>query len=302
MIVNAQAIGIADIGSVHTPMSIKVLPLTNEMVWMPLILTEEVDLGIAGAPAIQDAYLGTFVFEEIAAKAGVKGFPIRLVTVGSPLRTNVLVRGDSPAQTIPDLKGGKHATFREGTHFQSYNDAQLANGGLSSDDIIQVPVSNPIESAKAVMEGRADSGQLAVGAPIATEAVAKVNARWLPLDPSPEAVKRMQEFSPSSYVALVPGGVHIGVPEPMYMFHVDFVLVAREGVSEAAIYELTKALWEQNDELQGKPALSEWTTDKFLSTVNGTPYHEGAIKYYKEIGVWTTEMEAFQKAILARKP
>jgi len=276
--------------------------MTNEMVWMPLTLTKEIDLGIAGAPAIQDAYQGTFVFEDIAAKSGVKGFPIRLVTVGSALRTNVLVRGDNPAQTIQDLKGGKHATFRAGTHFQSYNDAQLANGGLSSDDIIQVPVSNPIESAKAVMEGRADSGQLAVGAPIATEAVAKVDARWIPLDPSPEAVKRMREFSPSCYVAEVPGGVHIGVPESQYMFHVDFVFAAREGVSEAAVYELTKALWEHNDELQGKPALFEWTTDKFLSTVNGIPYHSGAIKFYKEKGLWTTEMEGFQKAVLAKKP
>ena len=85
----------------------------------------------------------------------------------------------------------------------------MANAGMTLKDIKPVPCANPIESARAVMEGRADSGDLAVGAPIATEAVAKVKARWLPVDPSPEAVERMKSIVETSYVDLVPGGVHI---------------------------------------------------------------------------------------------
>ena len=302
MIVNAQSVGIADICSKYTPMSIKIMPATNEMVWMPMTVTGEIDLGVASSLPARQAYRGTFVFEGIAKKAGVKGFPLRLIGGGSPLRVNFVVRGDDPAKKVPDLKGRRVVSFREGTHFDLYTKARLANGGLTLDDVKQVPAANPIESARAVMEGRADAGDLAVGAPIATEAVAKVKARWLPMDPSPEAVKRLKTFCETAYVARVPGGVHIGVPEDQYLMHMDVIFVARKDISEAAVYELTKSVYEHNPELVKRPGLFEWTRDKFLTKEPQLPYHVGAIKFYKEKGLWTKEMEEFQKAVLAEEP
>jgi len=302
MIVNVQAVGIADICGKYTPITIKVMPSTNEMVWVPMTVTGEIDVGIASALPIRQAYLGSFVFKGIAKKAGVKNFPLRLVAGGSPLRVNFVVRGNDPAKKIPDLKGRRVVSFRKGTHFDLYTKARLANAGLTLGDVKQVPAANPIESARAVMAGRADAGDLAVGAPIATEAVAKVKARWLPMDPSPEAVKKMKEFVEVAYVAEVPGGVHIGVPESQYLMHMDVIFVAREDISEAAIYELTKAIWEHNSELVRKPGLFEWTKDKFLTKEPRLPYHMGAIKFYKEKGIWTKEMAEFQEAVLAEKP
>lgn len=302
MIVNAQAVGIADICSKYTPIRIKVMPSTNEMVWIPMTVTGEIDIGVASALPARQSYRGSFVFKGIAKKAGVKSFPIRIVAGGSPLRVNFVVRGDDPAKKIPDLKGRRVVSFREGTHFDLYTKARLANGGLTLADVKQVPAANPIESARSVMEGRADAGDLAVGAPIATEAVAKVKARFLPMDPSPEAVKRMKEYVEVAYVKEVPGGVHIGVPDSQYLMHMDVTFVAREDISEAAVYALTKALWEKNSELVKKPGLFEWTKDKFITKEPRLPYHPGAIKFYREIGLWTSDMDEFQKAVLAEKP
>jgi TRAP transporter TAXI family solute receptor len=302
MIVNAQGVGIADICSKYTPIRVKVMPSTNEMVWVPMTVTGEIDIGVASALPARQAYLGSFVFKGIAKKAGVKSFPLRLITGGSPLRVNFVVRGNDPAQKIPDLRGRRVVSFRKGTHFDLYTKARLANGGLTLADVKQIPAANPIESARAVIEGRADSGDLAVGAPIATEAVAKVKARFLPLDPSPEAVKRMKEYVEVAYVKKVPGGVFSGVPKPEYLMHMDVTFVAREDISEGAVYALTKALWEHNAELLKKPGLFEWAKDKFITKEPRVPYHPGAIKFYKEIGIWTADMEAFQKAVLAEKP
>ena len=302
MIVNAQGVGIADICTKYTPITIKVSTATNEMAWVPMTATKEIDLGVASSLPIRQAYLGTFVFEGIAKKAGVKSFPLRLIGGGSPLLVNFLVRGNDPAQKISDLNGRRVVSFREGTHFDLYTKARLANGGLSLDDVKQVPAANPIESARAVMEGRADAGDVALGAPIVAEAAAKVNARFLPLDTSPAAIKRLKKFVEVAYVAEVPGGIFAGVPEPQYLMHMDTVFVARDDISEAAVYEITKAIWEHNAELLKKPGLMAWTTDKFLTTEPGIPYHEGAIKFYKEIGVWTERMDKFQKAVLAEKP
>ena len=49
MVVNAQGVGIADMVSKYTPMSIKVMPATNEMVWMPMTATGEIDLGVSAS-------------------------------------------------------------------------------------------------------------------------------------------------------------------------------------------------------------------------------------------------------------
>ena len=302
MIVNAQAVGIADVISKHTPMSMKVVPATNEMVWVPMTKTKEIDLGVAGSVAIRQAYLGTFVFKGIAKRAKVKSFPMRLVLVGSPLRVNFFVRGNDPAKTLPDLKGRRVVVFREGTHFYLYAKAKLANAGLTYDDVKHVPAANPIESTRAVMEGRADTAGLAVGAPIGTEAVAKVKARFLPLDPSPAAVKRMKEVVDTAYVAKVPGGILMGVPEDQNLMHMDIVLVARPDISEAAIYEITKTLYDNNAELVKRPGLMEWKVKKFVSKEPQLPYHNGAIRFFKEKGLWTKEMEDLQRRVLAEEP
>lgn len=301
-IVNAEGVGIADICNKYTPVKFKVMPATNEEVWMPLMVTQEVDLGVAVSLPMRQAYLGIGPYEDLAERVGVKGFPLRLIAAGSPMRMNMFVAGDSPGQKIPDLKGMRVVSFAEGTAFDLYTKALLANGGLTMRDVKGVPAANPIEATRAVIEGRADACMVAVGAPICTEAIAKIDARWLPMDPSPGAVKRIQEVIETAYVALLPGGIYPGVPEPQQLMQVDTILVSHQDISEAAVYEITKALWEHNSELVEKPVLGEWTTEKFVSTMENIPYHAGAITFYKERGLWTKEMEEFQKATLAEKP
>ena len=50
------------------------------------------------------------------------------------------------------------------------------------------------------------------------------------------------------------------------------------------------------------PLLKEWTPERFVSKEARIPYHPGAIKFYRERGAWTDEMERLQKELLAQKP
>ena len=44
----------------------------------------------------------------------------------------------------------------------------------------------------------------------------------------------------------------------------------------------------------------QWTPDRAVRFL-GMPFHPGAIKYYRERGLWTPDMEKKQEELLARE-
>jgi len=302
MIINTQASGIAALISAYTPINCKVIAYTNEQVWIPMMVTGEVDLGIANMVEPYLAYLGKPAFDALAKAAGLKGFPIRLIVRGDPLIGSLMVRGNSPAKTIPDLRGkivNNMWPAQPGVHL--LNQGLLANGGLTYDDVQSMPFPGVVPAANAVMEGRCEAVIASIDAPFSTQAVAAVKARWLPLDPSPEAVKRMEQAFPGLY--LLKGEKRATIPDlPEYLMAWDTSVTCRQNLPDDVAYLITKTLWEKNAVLLATPTLSKWTKERFCSTKSTIPYHDGAIKFYKEVGVWTNEMDAWQKALLAQQP
>lgn len=67
-------------------------------------------------------------------------------------------------------------------------------------------------------------------------------------------------------------------------------MAIREDISEDLVYRMTKALYENwDDVLQGAPwwdAPGEASLDS-APAITTVPYHPGAVRYYKETGVWT---------------
>lgn len=301
-LVGIQGTGISNIVSKYSPIRVKVKSVTSEVVWVPMLLTGEVDLGVAETVTMRNAYVGRGVYREIVKKLGVKSFPIRLVACGTPIRFSFLVQGEKPFTKISDLKGKTLVWYAKNTAFDLNTRALLANGGLNEKDVRKFPKANPVEAVRAVMDGSADACMVAVDAPVIAEAVATVHARWLPVDPAPEATKRMQSVIPTAYVDTCPGGEHVGVPKDEKFMSLDVYLIGSARASEASIYEITKVLWEHDGELVKRPMLREWVTGRFVSKRAGVPYHPGAIKFYKEQGLWGKEMTELQKKLLAESP
>ena len=62
-----------------------------------------------------------------------------------------------------------------------------------------------------------------------------------------------------------------------------------ETQDEELVYKVTKAIWENLDTLAlAHPAGAEWSLEN-VKTGMGIPIHPGALRYYKEIGVLTTD-------------
>jgi TRAP transporter TAXI family solute receptor len=283
----------------YTPIKMKVIPMDAAHAWMPLMVTGQIDLGVASNWNAEKGYFGQAFYKDLSKG---KGFPIELMYVSVPNVIGLIVAGSSDIGKISDLKGKRVAGPIPNEAMQLQTESLLANGGLKWSDIKPVPVKSITDGVKAVIEGRADAASIAVGTPIVEELQAKKGARFLPLDPSPDAEKRTKSVFPGYAFKVSPGPAKTGIEKEQYLWAYDNYIVVRKNLAEDVVYQVTKALWDHCSELASFHAgLKDLKTSMFVSKEALIPYHPGAIKLYKEKGVWTKEMEALQKKLLEAK-
>jgi TRAP transporter TAXI family solute receptor len=70
-------------------------------------------------------------------------------------------------------------------------------------------------------------------------------------------------------------------------------------LSDDAAYAYVKAVWTHLAELQGSQTAAKGFTNDMALIQWAVPYHPGAIKYFKEIGVWKPEYDKKQADALA---
>ena len=90
-----------------------------------------------------------------------------------------------------------------------------------------------------------------------------------------------------------------GVPTAGYAYP---VFVAAGGQDADLVYNMTKAMVELYDGYKGNaPGINGWSLDK-QNFEWVAPYHDGAIKYYKEIGKWSDSAQTHNDTLIARQP
>ncbi|KPK29475.1 MAG: hypothetical protein AMK69_06395 [Nitrospira bacterium SG8_3] len=292
------AAGLAKVTGAHTPMKVEIFP-QGGTVWYPMLESGEVHFGINVPGDILTAYMGESIYEKPTKG---KGFDLRTLMLGSPLQVGLLVPADSPIMGPNDIKG-KRMPVDYGTFYSTTLTALalLANYGLSPSDVKAVPVTSYPSGVRAVIEGRADLAVGSVGSGITRELKTAKGARYLDLDTSPEAVARMKKVHPGYYPIKAKAGLP-GLAKETMVLGKDITLVSATRLSDDVAYSITKALWENYKELAPvHPRLKFWTPNRFASTRAVVPYHPGSIKWYKEKGVWSQELEEHQKKLLKIK-
>jgi TRAP transporter TAXI family solute receptor len=299
-ILHAIGVAAAKVITDHTKIRAVVKPMAGAVAWYPYLEKGEMQLGVLNMWDAEKGYMGESVYERLSNK---KGFSVRLVCVTIDSLVGLMVPKDSPIKTISDLYGKRVAGNFPTPSTQVQTEALLANGNIAWKDVIPVPVTSPPEGIKMVIQGRADcSGTIALGSPIIEELDAKKGARYLPMDPSPEAVERMRKLFPGRMVKVEPGPGRTGVQKNQYLWAFDFYLIAGEKVDEETIYTITKALWNHYKEFElVNKELSRWRPERFVSKEATIPYHPGAIKFYKEKGLWDHAMDSLQRSLIDKK-
>jgi TRAP transporter TAXI family solute receptor len=281
-------------------MKTTVKPMAGPAAWYPMVETKEIDLGVLNNWDAEKGYLGESTYSKLSKG---KGFPVRLIAISVNNAIGLVVAADSGIHKYSDLKGKRVAGNIPTPSLQLQTEALVANGGVNWSEIIPIPVSSVAEGVKVVIEGRSDaSATCAIGMPITEELHAKKGARILPLDMSPEAVRRVKAKFPGYPIKVTPGPGRTGVEKEQYLWAYDIYLIGREDLPDEAAYRVVKALWENYKDLGSiHVLLKDWTPELFVTKEALIPYHPGAIKFYKEKGVWNDELAKLQDTLLAKK-
>ena len=267
-----------------TNMIARIQPMSGSSGYTPLVNRGEIEFGLLNGVDIVSAYTGTEGFK--------KNSELRLVGVLLPLRFGIAVPNDSPVKSIKDLKGMRMPSkFTAMTATAISQEALLASGGVSINDMKQLPVSDYVKGMVMLGDGKVDAVQVCLGCATALEVNASLAAhgglRFLPVADTPEAKAAMLKVFPSAYTQVFqPSPGYPGVIGPTRLMAFSAFLMASTHVSDDVVYKVTKALYQNKQALVTASATLKDFDPDFMAEANVVPYHPGAEKFYKEVGQW----------------
>lgn len=255
--------------------------MANTADYIPLVNNGELEFGISNIVQLKHAVTGTGMSE------GRKNENLQMVATLMPFRVGYIVRKDSDIENVPDLKDKRVPVFSEGALGQVVTRAFLANAEMTPDDVDGVAVPNFPRMWNSFSEGSTDVTIVVVGAANSREFDATFGIRYLSFDDDPAALARVQEYLPESYLQeLTPESGIPGIAGPVNIVVYDYTFFASADASEDMVYRATKALYEkEQDLLASSPFWLGFDKDSMAKNV-GVDYHPGAVKFYKEAGIW----------------
>lgn len=263
----------------------RVSPFAGSSTFIPMINAGRLAFGFANGGE------ATFAHEGIGSFDKRPNENLRLVGVAIATQTSFAVPSDSSVKTIEDLKGKKLASgYNSGRTFHYYSNAALAAGGITIDDAKKVPMPNFVKAINGLSENRIDAALIPMNVGAGKKAMATMDGGWryVSLNDTEEARAAVQKNLPSARIVSVkPNKSKTGVvDDPTNMIEVDFYILTGAHVDDDTVYELVKSM-EKNKTALGEAfgAFKRYDPKKMVQD-NPVPYHPGAIKAFKEMGIW----------------
>ena len=235
------------------------------------------ELAFCQSDVMAYAYNGTNLFEETGK---VDCFS----TVAALYMEQVqIVTTDSSIKTVEDLKGKRVSigAAGSGVYFNAID--ILGAYGLTEADITPTYQSFG-DSADALKNGQIDAAFIVAGAPTTavTDLATTKDVYLVSLDD--EHVDQLLASSPYYSKVTIPADVY-GLDSDTITVAVAAVILARNDVSEDAIYAFTKDIFDNAANLTESHAKYKEIDTAFGASITSVPYHPGAAKYFAEQGI-----------------
>jgi hypothetical protein len=242
-----------------------------------LINKDEVELALVQSDTIDFAFKAQETFKEKLTKMAV-------VATLYPELIHIVVRGDLDIKSFSGLRGKKIGVGAPGSGTEA-NYRQLLDVHRMSKDDVSAQYLSFAESADQFKDNRIDAFMVTGGVPtsaimvVATQRSIKI----LPIEDTMLSI--MTGKYPFLSAAVIPANSYKGVTTDVKTAAVNAVLIAHPKLSDDVVYNLTKALFENQAELASAHAKGKVLSLQGAVVGVSIPFHPGAAKYYKEKGV-----------------
>ena len=235
-----------------------------------------VQLGFCQSDVMSYAYDGTNLFADTGA---VGSFSVAAALYMEQVQ---IVTMNPDIKTVADLKGKIVSIGAQGSGVYFNAIDVLGAYGMTEADITPVYQSFG-DSAESLKDGKIDAAFIVAGAPTTaiTDLATTKDVYLVSLDD--EHIESLCATSDYYTKNVIPADVY-GTDGDVTTVAVGAVILARDDVSEDAIYNFTKDLFDNAaSEVSSHAKYGELNLD-FAASVTSVPYHPGAAKYFAEKG------------------
>jgi uncharacterized protein len=215
--------------------------------------------------------------------------------------------GDVGIKTVADLKGKRIAWVVGAPALNINMTAYLAGGNLTWNDVQKIEFPSWGAAGRAVREGQADCWIASTNSGAVYE-LANSPRRYQPahmpkIEDDPKAWERMRTWAPYYEPnAATIGAEPVSKETPHYGGNYGYPIVATYANQNADIvYQQTKMIVELNNDYKDAFPGNEGYALENQRFAWVVPYHEGAVRYYKERGVWKAEHDAHNAKLIERQ-
>ncbi len=266
--------------SKSTSLNINVQATSGSNENISMVLNKDIDLGMANCDSIYSAYNGAMSYKNAGPQED-----LREVASLYQSQLHVFTTESSGITDISQLKGKKVCVGSQGTSYLFINEKILNEYGISMDDIHPYYM-NYAESAEALANGDIDAAFQTGGYPIAgiQQSAATTAFRMLPV--SEEVIKKIIDEFPFINKTTIPANVYehqSNEGEVTTLGYATTIFCSREA-DDDLIYSFVKGIIESLDSYKDTNDATRQISTETIATSH-IPIHDGALKYYREIGV-----------------
>ncbi len=250
---------------------------------LKFLANREADLAFALADSLDDAAAGRGVFADFGAVPA-----LAIAVLYDNLNQLVTLEGKG-IETVADLQDRVVSTGSPGSGTEITAFRMLEAAGLNRDTDIRRQSLGAAPSVEAIKDGKIDAFFWSGGIPTGSVLdLASTPGRTIKLVSNADTLPFLHErYGDTVYHAVtIPSITYPGMSGDVEVIGVANILVVHEEMPEDLVYRITQALFEHRDVLVAiHPEAAKLTLESAVvgSTV---PFHEGAIRYYREQQVW----------------
>ena len=227
---------------------------------------------------------------------------LRSIWISPDRPIGYMVRGDSGIKRAKDLKGKRVPNFIGYAALQLYMNAMLKSFAKDVDYKL-IPVSGWKEGIRALKEGAVDVGWSDPNGTTSREQEASPHGVGYIQLPFSEKEKwaELRKIAPILVPAKTTTGAGLSKENPLETVGYNDRWMTYSWQDENFVYWFTKHLDKAIPMARGlHPLIKNWSNESAVHLLASTsPYHPGAIRYFKEIGLWGAKEDQWQEDQLA---